>query len=169
MGTAPTPARFTQEQENLWKIYTNTLETLNLHLDRCLKEEVKIKLADYRILAAIIDSPQTDSTDAHPVVRMRDLARATNVSASRLTYQVDVLEKNGWVTKVSIPSDKRGKGVLITQQGRQVFREATPVYTREVQRTVFEGLDPDVARALAHFSRGVLGKVAYPERQRVRT
>ena len=55
MGTAPTPARFTKEQENLWKIYTNTLETLNLHLDRCLKEEVKIKLADYRILAAILD------------------------------------------------------------------------------------------------------------------
>lgn len=168
MGTAPTPARFTKEQENLWKIYTNTLETLNLHLDRCLKEEVKIKLADYRILAAIIDSPQTDSTDAHPVVRMRDLARATNVSASRLTYQIDVLEKNGWVAKVSVPSDKRGKGVLITQQGRQIFKEATPVYTREVQRTVFEGLDPDIARALAHFSRSVLGKVAHPERRRVR-
>ncbi|MGH1978171.1 MarR family winged helix-turn-helix transcriptional regulator [Rothia sp. L_38] len=129
---------------------------------------MKIKLADYRILAAILDSPQTDSTNEDCVVRMRDLARATNVSASRLTYQIDVLEKNGWVTKVSVPSDKRGKGVLITPQGRQVFREATPVYTREVQRTVFEGLDPDIARALAHFSRSVLGKVAHPERRRVR-
>ena len=99
---------------------------------------------------------------------MRDLARATNVSASRLTYQIDVLEKNGWVTKVSVPSDKRGKGVLITQRGRQVFKEAAPVYTREVQRTVFEGLEPDIARALAHFSRNVLGKVAHPERRRVR-
>ncbi|WP_237212083.1 MarR family winged helix-turn-helix transcriptional regulator [Rothia nasimurium] len=129
---------------------------------------MKIKLADYRILAAILDSPQTDSTNEDCVVRMRDLARATNVSASRLTYQIDVLEKHGWVTKVSVPSDKRGKGVLITQQGRQVFREATPIYTREVQRTVFEGLDPDIARALAHFSRSVLGKVAHPERRRVR-
>ena len=168
MGTAPTPARFTKEQENLWKIYTNTLETLNLHLDRCLKEEVKIKLADYRILAAILDSPQTDSTNEDCVVRMRDLARATNVSASRLTYQIDVLEKHGWVTKVSVPNDKRGKGVRITPQGQRVYIEATPVYAREVQRTVFEGLDPDVARALAHFSRGVLGKVAHPEHKRVR-
>ncbi|MBF0807340.1 hypothetical protein E4U03_01745 [Rothia nasimurium] len=52
--------------------------------------------------------------------------------------------------------------------GRQVFKEATPVYTHEVQCTVFEGLDPDIARAQAHFSRSVLGKVAYPERRRVR-
>lgn len=157
---APTPsASFTGQQKKLWEIYTDALAALNHKLDRCLKEEANIKLAEYRILAALMVSASTPDSAPDSVVRMRDLAHATRVSASRLTYQINVLAENGWVTKVQVPDDRRGKGVSITQLGRQVYRGAEPVYTREVQHAVFSDFDPRAAGAVTEFSRSILDRV----------
>lgn len=151
-------ASFTSEQENLWNAFTETLATLNLHLDRCLKKEAKIKLSDYRILATLMDANSISPT-AGPLLRMRDLAQITSVSASRLTYQIEALERHGWVAKVPVLHDKRGKGIVITPLGQQAYRQASPVYAREVQRTVFTGLDSSTAVAVSLLSRAIQNNI----------
>lgn len=157
--TASAPsASYTDEQEDLWKTFTETLATLNLHLDRCLKKEAKMKLADYNILATLMDTKSISPT-VGTLLRMRDLAQITSVSASRLTYQIEALERQGWVAKVPVLHDRRGKGIVITPLGQQAYRQAAPVYTREVQRTVFSALDPSITGAVSLFSRAIRNNI----------
>lgn len=157
--TISTPsASSVKDQEGLWRNLTETLATLNLHLDRCLKKEAKIKLSDYKILATLMEANSVSPT-AGTLIRMRDLARTTSVSASRLTYQIEALERQGWVSKMPVLQDRRGKGIVITPLGQQVYRQAAPIYTREVQRTVFSALDPSIALAVSLFSRTVRNNI----------
>lgn len=159
MTTSAPSTSFTNEQENLWKTFTETLATLNLHLDRCLKKEAKIKLADYKILSTLMDANSVSPTTG-TLIRMRDLARITSVSASRLTYQIEALERQGWVAKVPVLHDRRGKGIVITPLGQQAYRQAALIYAREVQRTVFSALDPSIAVAVSLFSRAIRNNIA---------
>lgn len=157
MGISTESAQFTAEQAELWATYSETLASLNLHLDRCLKEEVKLKLTDYKILEALVDSSQklglgADNPPLDPaVVRMRDLAQITAVSPSRLTYQVNSLCQQGLVRKIPIPADRRGKGVAITNQGWKVYKKAQPVYLREVHHLALAHFKPETERALYTF------------------
>lgn len=157
--TASVPsASYTDEHEDLWKTFTETLATLNLHLDRCLKKEARIKLADYNILSTLMDANSTSPT-AETLLRMRDLAQITSVSASRLTYQIEALERHGWVSKVPVLHDRRGKAIVITPLGQQAYHQASPIYTREVQRTVFSALDPSITVAVSLFSRAIRNNI----------
>lgn len=158
MTTSTPSASFIKDQESLWKTFTETLATLNLHLDHCLKKEAKIKLADYKILATLMDANSVSPTTG-TLIRMRDLARITSVSASRLTYQIEALERQGWVIKVPVLHDRRGKGIVITPLGQQAYHQAAPVYAREVQRTVFSALDPSIAVAVSLFSRTIRNNI----------
>ncbi|WP_421084255.1 MarR family winged helix-turn-helix transcriptional regulator [Rothia nasimurium] len=153
--TEPKIGGLTADQENLWKRFTEALTSLSNHLDRHLKREVDSKLAEYRLLGAIIDFQAAPGLPPGSPIRMQTLARATNVSASRLTYQVNSLEKLGLVQKVDIPTDKRGKGVIITEAGRKKYKKATLVYTREVHALMFDGAPQELEHALAEFTRRV--------------
>lgn len=157
--TEPKVGGLTADQENLWKRYTEALTTLSVHLDRHLKHEVDSKLAEYRLLGAIIDFQEAPGSSPESPIRMQTLARATNVSASRLTYQVNSLEKLGLVRKVDIPTDKRGKGVIITEEGRKKYNKATLVYNREVYTLMFDGAPQELEHALAEFARRVRARI----------
>lgn len=159
MSIPTPPTGFVSDQESLWKTFTETLAALSLHLDRCLKAEAKIKLTDYKILAALMDAGSTSPTSV-TLLRMRDLARITSASPSRLTYQIHALEDQGWVAKVPVLHDRRGKGIVITPLGQQAYLRATPIYTREVQRAVFSTLDPSVAASVLLFSRTIQNNLA---------
>ena len=49
-------------------------------------------MADYEILVHLSESPDRR-------VRMADLAHATLASRSRLSHQIDRMERAGWVTR----------------------------------------------------------------------
>lgn len=148
--------RFTREQENLWKICTETFSALNSHLDRTLRAEANIKLTDFHILSALTDS----EGGATAAVRMGELAQKTNVSPSRLTYQIEVLLRHNWVQKEPVKNDRRGKGILITDAGLDIYRKAALVYSREVCQTALDDLDMSLYLYISNFLQRVQGNIA---------
>lgn len=154
---------FTVEQENLWRTYREGTSAINAHLDSRLKDEADIKLNDFYILLALVQA----GDDGVPVaVRMGDLADQTNVSPSRLTYQIDVLQRRGWVEKTPVASDRRGKGILLTAAGREAYEVAFKTYSREVESTVFRELNSRSVAACTTFFKGILRNVAEGRQER---
>lgn len=153
---------FTVEQENLWRTYREATSAINAHLDSRLKDEADIKLNDFYILLALVQA----GDDGVPVaVRMGDLADQTNVSPSRLTYQIDVLQRRGWVEKAPVASDRRGKGILLTAAGRGVYEVAARTYNREVRETVLRELDSTNTGVFTRFLNGVLRNIELSKKE----
>lgn len=159
-----TPDIFTGDFENLWRLYREATGAVIKHLDACLKNESDVKLTDYYILLALVQAGHRD--DASSALRMGDLADQTNVSPSRLTYQIDVLQRRGWVEKAPVASDRRGKGILLTAAGREAYKAAGKVYNREVDNIVFRELNSRNIAACTAFFEGILCNVAEGQQER---
>lgn len=131
-GAAP------QHTENfsLWKAYSQTLTKVNQHLDRVLRSELKLKLEDYKILVALSNpTPRAD--------RMGEIATELCYSPSRLTYKIDRLIERGWVQRLSVDYDRRGKSVCLTDEGSKLYDEATKIRVREVDEVLMARLGAD--------------------------
>lgn len=156
MSAPRTPQWSTQERENLWKICTETFTALTAYLDRCLKEQVEIRLSEFNILAALMDSQK----EGKPVLRMGELAQITRVSDSKFTYQAATLVKLGWVNKEAIPGDRRGVGLRITPLGQETYELAAEIYQRELEEIVLDGLSDDLAAAISRFFLNVHERIS---------
>ncbi|MEX3610782.1 MarR family transcriptional regulator [Rothia sp. LK2588] len=130
----------TVRTSNLWKQYTKLYSGFNSHLDRSLRDGAQIKLDDYQILTVLTDGDP--DLDDFPLIRMGELSKALNASPSRLTYQVNRLEQLGWVERVEIPHDRRGKGARITDLGYEIFCKAFTLHIDSLNKTLLSGI-PD--------------------------
>lgn len=155
MGEAYTV--FSRDEQDLWMLYREATTSINAHLDACLKDEADVKLGDFYILLALV---QAEQGEGFPVVRMGDLAARTNVSPSRLTYQTDVLERRGLIQKALVASDRRGRGIALTDAGRETYEVASKVYNREVQETVLRELTPENTGIFTPFLKGVVANIS---------
>ena len=123
------------DEQRTWRAYLHASLELQDRLDRELQREVGMPLAYYQILAMLSEAPDW-------TLRMSDLAAITWSSRSRLSHAVDRLEDNGWVERVSCPSDKRGSFAVLTRAGYQVLVKAAPTHVESVRRHLFDRLTP---------------------------
>jgi DNA-binding MarR family transcriptional regulator len=86
-------------------------------------------------------------------IRSRGPVRSTDISAHfgfaprTVTEAVDVLERDGMVTREPDPSDRRAKWISITDAGEAVIASTEPM-RRSFVRRVFGALDVGERRAL---------------------
>lgn len=109
-----------------WRSYFEGTALLTAELERRLKDETGLTLAEFNVLLALDEAP------GH-TLRMGDLARTIVFSPARLTYLVQQLEKRGWVRREPCPQDSRGVNATLTDVGRREFRRARPVHGRHVE------------------------------------
>jgi DNA-binding MarR family transcriptional regulator len=138
----------TPDQQRTWRAYLRASAQLQERLDHDLQHDAGMPLAYYQILAMLSEAPER-------TMRMSDLAAITSSSRSRLSHAVDRLEENGWVQRVSCPSDKRGAFAVLTEDGYAVLAAAAPLHVASVRRHLFDRLSQAQIDQLEAISRAL--------------
>lgn len=129
------------EQET-WRALLRVVVELPQALDRQLKREAGIGHVYYAILAVLAAQPDG-------ALALRDVARATGTSLSRLSHAVDALEQRGWIARCP-GADRRRQLARLTDAGARLLEEVAPGHVAEVRRLVFDRLAPEEAAQFGH-------------------
>ncbi len=129
------------EQQQSWRAWLSVSTLLPEALGRDLQCESGLTLPDYEILVRLSESPDRR-------VRMSDLAERTLASRSRLSHQVDRMEKAGLVSRESCADDRRGSFAVLTDKGWQILVAAAPAHVNSVRNHLVDVLSPEEFEAL---------------------
>lgn len=132
-----------------WQLYIETTARLTTHIEERLKAH-GCSLMDYQLLLLLYNAPDRR-------MRMGELARQLVFSPSRLSYQINVLTKRGWIERCRADSDRRGWEAVLTPAGVQTFRDVRPGHAQDVAELFFAALQGDDAARLAALMRRVGG------------
>ncbi|WP_243789741.1 MarR family winged helix-turn-helix transcriptional regulator [Saccharopolyspora gloriosae] len=129
-------------QRRAWRPYIEASLLLETRLDEDLRASAGMSLMDYNVLLILSESP------AHRL-RMGELATRMVFSPSRLTYQIKVMERRGWVLRQVSPEDRRVHHAVLTATGLEALRAADPPHIDTVQRLFTDDLDEEELHVLA--------------------
>ncbi|MFH8382445.1 MarR family winged helix-turn-helix transcriptional regulator [Kitasatospora sp. NPDC018058] len=136
------PRWLDQDEMAAWRGFVVASNLLNRRLERQLKEDSGLSHQQYEILVHLSAAPG-DS------LRMTELADKLVTSKSGLTYQVTQLERMGLVARRSCPSDVRGVIAELTDQGREMLRQAAPGHVALVRELLIDVLTREQLAVLA--------------------
>ncbi|MGX7682053.1 MarR family winged helix-turn-helix transcriptional regulator [Jatrophihabitans sp. DSM 45814] len=142
--TAVEPLSATEEA--LWRAVMRIVKVLPRLLDSDLVRGAGLTASEYTAIMHLSEAPNRE-------LRMAYLAKATDLSASRITRLVDDLQSRGLVTKTASSSDTRGNVARLTPAGLAKLKAAWPVHLESVRRSFIDCVDATalepVAKALA--------------------
>jgi DNA-binding MarR family transcriptional regulator len=107
-------------------------------------------MADYEILVRLSEA-------ADHRVRMSELAERTLASRSRLSHQIDRMEKRGFVSREQCADDKRGQFAVLTESGWQTLVAAAPDHVESVRTHLVDVLTPAEFAELGAACEKILG------------
>jgi DNA-binding MarR family transcriptional regulator len=119
-----------------WLSFSGMQKVLVETIDRELKSQVGVDLDDYEVLAFVYATP-------YQRARMSEIAEAVISPKSRLTYQIDQLEKRGLIARSQCPQDRRGLYAEITSDGANLVERTAPVYADIIRNNFTEPVGPD--------------------------
>jgi DNA-binding MarR family transcriptional regulator len=137
------------DEQRAWRSWIAVSLLLPDRLSRDLQDSTGVALADYEILVHLSEAPNRR-------MRMSELADATKSSRSRLTHQIDRLEKAGWVERERCEDDRRGAFATMTPAGWEFLVDAAPRPVASVRARLVDVLTPD---EFAEFGR-LCGRIA---------
>ena len=129
-------------EEALWRALMRIVKVLPRNLDTDLIRGAGLSASEYTTIMILSEAPNRE-------LRMTDLAKATGLSASRMTRLVDDLQSRGWVTKVASSSDARGNVARLTPRGMAKLKSAWPVHLVSVRRRFLDHLEDSSVSHLA--------------------
>lgn len=144
------PRWLSTEEQHTWRAFLGATRLVFDELDRELQRDAGMPHAYYVVLVAL-----SEARDHR--LRMRDLARTTGSSPSRLSHAVARLEGAGWVKRGPCADDRRGAFAVLTDAGMSALTEAAPGHVEGVRRHVFDRLTPIQVVQLRELSEAVLG------------
>ena len=117
-------------------------------VEQQLREAGDLSYVQFQLLARLGDSPDGSC-------RMTDLADGVVYSRSGLTYQAQLLDQRGLVSRAPSIDDERATNVTITAEGRAVLARVFPGHIAVLDNLLFQPLGRTDVEALAD----VLGRV----------
>jgi DNA-binding MarR family transcriptional regulator len=144
--------RLDPTQQQAWRAYLELVRLLPHHLEDRLHTRHDLTLTDYQVLVEVSEA------DGHRS-RMSELARRIRLSKSRVTHQIDRMERAGLVTRVNCAHDRRGQWVELTDDGWTVLRAAAPRHVEDVRELFFDLLEEGQAKVLASALRAVADRL----------
>lgn len=135
----PTP-RLDNERIALWRQLDITVSAVRRAIDQSLTDEHDLPLAWFEVLAALRDADGT--------MRVGELRDRLDEVASSLSRRLDRMEEAGLIEREPLPSapDRRAVGVVLTQEGRLSWRDASVTFRRCLQQHLASRLtDTDIA------------------------
>ena len=138
-------ASLTPLQLDTYFAFTAVSSLLRHSVERQLRDAGGLSYVQFQLLARLGDSPDGSQ-------RMTDLADGVVYSRSGLTYQAQLLEQRGLVTRSPSPDDERSTVVAVTREGRDVLAAVFPGHIAVVSGLLFDSLSErdvdDMARVL---------------------
>lgn len=142
------PAALTPTQLAAYLAFTEVSSLLRPAVESQLREAGGLSYIQFQLLARLGDA-------AEGRLRMTDLADVLVHSRSGLTYQAQLLEERGLLTRSPSPDDERSTIAAITTAGREVLRAVFPGHIATVHGLLFAPLSDQDASDLAR----ILGSV----------
>ncbi|BDZ48517.1 MarR family transcriptional regulator [Frondihabitans sucicola] len=160
-----TPASLTSTQLGAYFAFTEVSSLLRHAVEKQLRDVGDLSYVQFQLLARLGDSP-------HGQQRMTDLADGVVYSRSGLTYQAQLLDQRGLVTRAPSPDDERSTVISLTEAGRDVLAAVFPGHIEALHSLLFAALsDSDIdelarilGAAAAHL-RAIPPRSAAPRRR----
>ncbi|GAB2516450.1 MarR family winged helix-turn-helix transcriptional regulator [Nocardiopsis aegyptia] len=139
-------------EERTWDAAVLAFRLLDQRVEHDLQEEVGLPLTYYELLVML-------SKDPHGSLRMSELAERTHTRPSRISHAVRKLTEGGWVERRHCEDDRRSWFAVLTDQGRELLRDAGARHVRSMREYVFDVLTPEQRDQLLDISRTLLGRL----------
>jgi DNA-binding MarR family transcriptional regulator len=153
MSEEPSETRWLDaDQQRSWRAYLVGTTLLMERLDRDLREQHNLSMAEYEIMVRLSEA------DGHRM-RMAVLADSVSHSRSRVTHTIARLEKAGLVQRVACAEDRRGVEAVITAQGMRALEQAAPTHVSGVRELLVDLAGEDDFAALGRVFNTVTDKL----------
>ena len=143
----------TEEEQRAWRGLLRMTSQLNARANRLLQEEYGISLADYEVLVALTEAPESQ-------LRVFEVADALAWEQSRVSHQLARMQRRGLVAREGCASDARGAFAVLTEAGRAAIERAAPAHVEQVRQLVFDELSHEQVSALTEITTRVLDRLA---------
>lgn len=147
--TTPAP-QLTPQELAAYFAFTGVSSLLRHAVETQLREVGKLSYVQFQLLARLGDAADGSQ-------RMTDLADGVVYSRSGLTYQAQLLEGRGLITRAPSPDDERSTIVTITDEGRAVLAAVFPGHIEVVSSMLFASLEEGDVDTLARVMTQVSG------------
>jgi DNA-binding MarR family transcriptional regulator len=148
-GMPEQPASLTPAQLGAYLAFTEVSALLRPAVEHQLRDAGGLSYVQFQLLARLGDTP--DGRE-----RMTDLADGVVYSRSGLTYQAQLLEQRGLITRSPSPDDERSTIATLTAAGRDILAAVFPGHIATVHGLLFSPITDDDAGDLAR----ILGRVS---------
>lgn len=129
------------DEQRSWRAWLAASMLLQDRLTRDLQSQHGLTMADYEILVRLSEVPERR-------MRMSELAEVTLSSRSRLSHQIDRMEKAGFVERQLCEDDRRGAFAVLAEKGWTTLVEAAPDHVASVRTNLVDQLSPKEFAAL---------------------
>jgi len=140
-------ASLTPDQLRAYLAFTELSALVRPAVEDQLREAAELSYVQFQLLARLGDT-------ADGSMRMTDLADGVVYSRSGLTYQAQLLEQRGLITRSPSPDDERSTIATITAAGRDTLTVVFPGHIATVSELLFTGVTDEDARDLARILGG---------------
>jgi DNA-binding MarR family transcriptional regulator len=142
-----------ERQEAAWRAFHAMRIQLLGHLARRLAAQSGLSEAEYEVLVTLSEAP------GHQM-RSRDLGRALQWQRSRLSHQLDRMEKRGLLTREPCPTDARGCEVVLADAGLESIDKAATLHVADVRHCFADVLTPEQLDGLTAAARAITEHLA---------
>lgn len=133
-------------EQGYWRSWITANLLVPNRLGRDLQNDCELTLADYEILVALSESPDRR-------MRMSELADGTLSSRSRLSHQIDRMQKAGHIKRQECTDDRRGYFAVLTDAGYDKLVASAPSHVASVRRRLVDVLTPEEFAELGRISQ----------------
>ncbi|WP_347559601.1 MarR family transcriptional regulator [Arthrobacter sp. S39] len=155
-GTREAPQAATrwldEEERATWVAFASVLLRLPGALDTQLQRDAGISHFEYIVMSSLSEA-------LNRTLRMSNLAVMAESALPRLSQVVGRLEKRGWVSRTSDPTDGRSTLATLTEQGWNKVVKTAPGHVEEVRRLTFDPLTKDHLKHLNEISRRIMATI----------
>ncbi|MEV7023548.1 MarR family transcriptional regulator [Kitasatospora sp. NPDC093558] len=102
-------------------------------LDRELGEKLGLGMSEFEVLERLVEGCSVDRSHR---LRVQELADVVHLSQSALSRLIGRLEKAGLVAREMCVDDRRGILIVLTDEGRERYRQARPLHRDVLARTL---------------------------------
>lgn len=117
-----------------WVAYRRLHDLVDTEIARDLEQKCGLSMPEYDVLTALVELESPDMC-----IRVRGLAAHLDWAHSRLSRQLGRMEQRRLIAREPCERDGRGDDVVLTTEGRDAIRTATPIYHSAVHER-FTGL-----------------------------
>ena len=137
-----------EREEDAWRAFHAMRTQLLGHLARGLSAQSGLSEAEYEVLVKLSESP------GHQM-RSRDLGHALQWQRSRLSHQLDRMEKRRLLKREPCPTDARGCVAVLTDAGRESIDRAARLHVADVRHFFADVLTPAQLEGLTSAARAI--------------